>query len=399
MGGAMGLKDAVDLAKSEAGGEAQRVRPLRALPPPARQARPPRRGWLRAGLGLAILAALVGLFVVYGPFWRAPPVIPLVTVEPGLVVRVVVANGRLRAAKSVTVRPRVAGQLIELAFEEGARVARGAVLARLDPAIPASVVAQAEAALSSRRSELDQAERDLGRASALQRSGAGSVVTRDDARFAVSRLGRDIARLEAAAEEAQARLEETVIRAPFDGIITERPVDGGQVVGTDTALYTLAATSVLDVETEIDEALAVNLAVGQPARMIPAGPEPRAIDGRVLWVSPRVDPATGGRLVRVGFLGEPPAIPVGHSVDITIEVERREGALSLPRASILEARTAPAVLVAVNGVLVRRPIRFIDWPAAEVIVTEGLSAGEAVALAPLGLTAGMVVAPGAAAGD
>ncbi|HCF16657.1 MAG TPA: efflux RND transporter periplasmic adaptor subunit, partial [Rhodospirillum rubrum] len=89
----------------------------------------------------------------------------------------------------------------------------------------------------------------------------------------------------------------------------------------------------------------------------------------------------------------------GHSVDITIEVERREGALSLPRASILEARTAPAVLVAVNGVLARRPIRFIDWPAAEVIVTEGLSAGEAVALAPLGLTAGMVVAPGAAAGD
>jgi HlyD family secretion protein/membrane fusion protein (multidrug efflux system) len=146
-----------------------------------------------------------------------------------------------------------------------------------------------------------------------------------------------------------------------------------------------------EVETEVDETYSMALALDQPARLAFAGvSEPVA--GTIAYLSPRIDTSTGGRVVRLAFT--PPAqltqteLPVGLSVDVNIIVERRDGALTLPRTAVREPATAPHVLVVDGGKVARRDITFRDWPSATIMVDGGLRAGERVIVSPASLPIG-----------
>jgi multidrug efflux pump subunit AcrA (membrane-fusion protein) len=103
---------------------------------------------------------------------------------------------------------------------------------------------------------------------------------------------------------------------------------------------------------------------------------------RITEVSPRVDPTTGGRLIKLAPV-EAISIPPGRSVDVTIVVARREAAIAAPRQAIIDASTAPKVYVVdANGRVIVRSIEIADWPSLNAIIETGLASGDRIVLAP-----------------
>jgi hypothetical protein len=107
--------------------------------------------------------------------------------------------------------------------------------------------------------------------------------------------------------------------------------------------------------------------------------------GSVVFVSPRVNSATGGLAIKIGF-DKPIAAPVGLTVTANIVVDQQD-ALTVPRSALL----AGTVFVLSGGKAVQTSVTVIEWPAARLIVTNGLNAGDQVIIDSTGLSDGLAV--------
>lgn len=168
-----------------------------------------------------------------GPGAGAPQA---VTVEAVKVVRAslpqaITAVGSLRSDESVTLRPEVAGRIATIAFAEGQRVQKGAVLVRLDPTVNEAEVKQARANMTLAKSKYDRAV-DLAKSNFI------SGQARDEAES-------NMKVAEAALAVAEAKLAKTEIKAPFSGIIGLRQVSLGDYVKEGADLVNLDRKSVV----------------------------------------------------------------------------------------------------------------------------------------------------------
>jgi len=372
---------------SEGGGSrlpAVRPPPETGSPRPARSGR---RIWLVA-IGIAV-AAGSGLLLSPQPWVPGPVPAAIEIAAPAPVTRVLAVNGRIAARHSVDVRALVGGALTDVRVAEGDSVRMDAELARLDSAVQQAQVRQALAGLDAALVAQEQARDTLTRTEAL-----GATVPRtalEAAERAVRSAAQEVARTTAVFDQAQAQLDAYTVRAPMTGTVLAVHVEPGQSVDPSTVLMTVADLGQLVVETDVDEAYAVQIRTGQPAVLQLTG-DATLREGRVSRVSQRVDAATGGLAVEIVF-DAPVSAPVGLTVTANIIVEAREAALTAPRAAIRAEDGGHAVFVVVDDVAQRRPVSVIDWPAARLIVTDGLEAGDRVILDATLVNDGQAVRP------
>lgn len=260
----------------------------------------------------------------------------------------------------------------------------GVEVALVDTAAPDAVLRQAIAGLDAARVSHEQALATLARAQALGSNIARTVL--DDAASAVRSSAQEVARLTALRDQAQIQLARFTIRAPMAGTVLTLDAEPGQSVDPATVLLTLADLDQLVVETDVDEVYATQIRAGLPAVLQLAGEATRRA-GRVSVVSQRVDPATGGLAVQLTF-DRPAAAPVGLTVTANIIVDQKDAAVTVPRSAIL---SGDAVMVVADGVATRRAVTVTDWPAARLVVTEGLVPGDIVIADPTGIIDGQAV--------
>jgi HlyD family secretion protein len=294
--------------------------------------------------------------------------------------RILSVNGRIRPRLQVDIRPSLGGQLIALPFDVGDRVSSGQILARIDDAPEQAAIAEAQASVATQQATLAQARRELTRFVEL-----GQFATRrevEQRRLSVLEGERELNRRQAAVAQASELRDRRVLRAPFAGVILERPVDPGQAVGLESVIYRLADLSNPEVSIEVDEVYASEIRPGMDATVTMAG-QKRPLMAKVLHVEPRVDPATGARAVRLGLAGAATDAPSGMTVTVNLLIERRERAISVPRSALIpSASSAKVRVVGTDKVVIERAITFIDWPAEAVIVTGGLVPGERILTEP-----------------
>jgi RND family efflux transporter MFP subunit len=316
----------------------------------------------------------------------APVSVEIVALAP--VTRVLAVNGRLAALHSVDVRTRVSGVVVALRVAEGDTVEAGQVLAQIDAEAQNAFVRQAMAALDAALIARDEARETYDRLVALGGNVARSVLE-SEAR-AVQSAEREVARLTAVLEQAQVALRDHTIRAPMDSTVLVLDAEVGQIADQATPLLTLADLSDLIVEADVDEAYATQISEGQPAVLQLAG-ETGTRDGYVTFVSRQVDVATGGLAVRIGF-ETPVDAPVGLTVAANIIVDQRGAALTVPRTALQTEGDQTGVFVIADGAARLKPVTAVDWPAARLIVTSGLSEGDMIITEATGITEGQAVA-------
>ncbi len=344
-----------------------------------------RRWWL---WGAAVLVAVALAGLIYSQVWMArPPIVAVEIAEFAPVTRVLAVNGRIAATNSVDISPVVAGTLISLNVGEGDLVEAGQILAQVDAAAQTAVVRQTIASLDASLVAQQQATEAYDRALSLGANIARTVLESDA--YAVETAAQEVARQTAALDQAQVVLENHTLRAPLTGTVVTLDAELGQLVGPSTPLLTLADLGDLVVETDVDEAYATQIATGLSAVLQLAG-EGVNRDGHVSFVSTRVDVATGGLAVEIAF-DAPVTAPIGLTVAANIIVESRVAALSVPRTALQSGADGTGIFLIRDRVAQLQPVAVVDWPAARLIVTDGLTEGDVIIVDATGIEDGASV--------
>ena len=305
------------------------------------------------------------------------------------------ANGYVVARTKASVAARVAGRLEYLGVTEGSRVRRGQVIARIESGDQQAALGSARAQLAQAQVELEQGRRDLERARRLAATQLLSpldlenATTRVDARSA----GVDVAK--AQVQLAEVGLENTHVRAPFDGTVLRKDAEVGEIVApaaaggglTRTAIVTMADLGTLEVEVDVNEAYIARIRNGQRARITLDAYPDTAFAARVRQVVPTADRQKATVLVKVSILDRDPRILSEMGAKVVFLEERGTAGPELPRVTVPLAAVARGagrarVWVVADGRLAGRDVVLGSERGDDVEVREGLAGGERLVLRP-----------------
>jgi len=384
----------------------------------ARQVPPPRRGlWI----GVAVVAAVV-LLLALGGWWlfgRAKPVevrtAPVVAFAGGeaQASSVLDATGYVVARRMATVSAKITGKVREILIEEGQRVAAGQVMATLDPVDADAQRDLAVAQLASARSQVSGVEAQLREAEAnAERLGAlvkSQLVAKSQYDQAIAERDALRAQLATARHNAkvaadQLRIAEngvdnTVVRAPFAGVVIAKAAQPGEIVSplsagggfTRTGIGTIVDMDSLEVEVDVGEAYIGRVKPGMPVvATLNAYPDWK-IPAEVIAIIPTADRGKATVKVRIALKQKDPRIVPDMGVNVSFLEEAKAGPQQAPPRGV---RVPAAAIVARDG----RDVAFVvgdDGDRVEMRgvevgraygqdrqVTSGLAAGETVVLDP-----------------
>lgn len=332
---------------------------------------------------LLLAAAVVGAGLIIITSWMIlqPVEIAVTTLAPRSVEIALSVVGRVQSRNTLDVRSQNAGQIAQLLHVEGDVVAKGAPLAVIRSDIEAAETKAMESREQAARVEFARVQLVLNRTETLAAKGFASPAALDNARAAAESAKAALTAATSDRRAAAALLGEFTVRAPMAGVVLLRPVDNGQVVTPTTTLFQLGSSDAREIEVEVDEAYADDLRPGMAARAAPSGSDV-IFSARIAEISPRVDPATGGRSIKL-FPDTSISLPPGRTVDVTIVLGVRVNALLVPRQAVIDAGTDPRVyVVGEDGRITARPIKLDSWPSLNAIITAGANAGDRVVLTP-----------------
>lgn len=361
---------------------------------------------LRKSAKWLILAALVA-FAVYRVKFAPAPVL-LLEIKPGMVIGEVMGTGTLEARVKTTISPRIQERLAEVLVDQGDPVEAGQLLARLDDGELSRQVEVAEASLASARATAERVRVDEARAEAVEQQArqnhqrvaelvsqqVSSHAERDKAIEQLHVAESDLRRARAATVEAQQqinlaeknlayqreRLTFTRIISPYDGLVTRHDRDPGGVVVPGSSLLQIVATNEFWVSAWVDETAGSALATGQFARVVFRSDPERTYPGEVARLGRETDRETREFLVDVRVRELPPNWTTGQRAEVFIETGRKLDALPLPQRFLHWREGKPGVFVAERGRVVWRDATLGLSGRDTVEVTDGLSAGDRVAV-------------------
>jgi RND family efflux transporter MFP subunit len=206
-------------------------------------------------------------------------------------------SGTIEAERQAQVRAEVAGALVAVNVEPGQAVSRGAILGRIDDTGLRDIYSSARSALTTSELNVELARRNAERTRALSSAGAVADRDREQAEWNLSSAEAQAADARARAVSAEKQLERTVLRAPFAGVVSERPVNQGDIVQVGNLLFTVVDPTSLKLEGSVPTEGLDGLKVGTPVIFKVAGAGQATLRGRINRINPVVDPAT--RQVRV----------------------------------------------------------------------------------------------------
>jgi membrane fusion protein (multidrug efflux system) len=296
-----------------------------------------------------------------------PRSIPVEVVEAvrDTVVESISATGAIEAVQQIDLRPEIDGRLVEIQAREGAEVRRGTPLFRIDDSEIRAQVAQLEA-------ERDLAEQALRRTRELLEQNASSPA--------------DLERAEAAARSARAqlelqqvRLDKTVVRAPFSGVVGERFVSVGDYVTSTTRLTTLQTVDPQRAAFTVPERYAGRLQPGQRVSFSVAAIRDREFTGTVDFVDPVVQLPARTITVKAEVPNPDRSLKPGMFVEVRLATDVRPDAVVIPEDAVLPLEGGDYVWVVGEGdVATRREARLGIRMPGRVEVVEGVRPGERV---------------------
>ena len=368
--------------------------PFASGPPPVRVAG---GGGKRAILIAAtlVIVSLVAGFLLLGN--RTPEVVTApVEVTGGASgggVSAITANGYVVARTKASVAAKVPGRLAYLGVSEGSLVRKGEIIARIEGNDLAAALESAKASAGQADAELAQARSDLVRATALEARGVISTVELENARTKANALEAAARAARANARLAAATLENTNVRAPFDGTVLRKDAEVGEIVSPSsaggalsrTAIVTMADLSTLEVEVDVNEAYIARITNGQAARITLDAYPDTSFAASVRQVVPTADRQKATVLVKVSIEDRDPRIlpEMGARVDFVPEGQSAAQAATprriyVPAAAIVDGK----VWLVEQGKAKSQSVTPGVQDGARVEVKDGLTGEETVIVSP-----------------
>ncbi len=306
-------------------------------------------------------------------------------VRPVQVVRVSLSPRNESRRYSGIVRPRheadigfrVGGRLIVRNVDLGARVAAGAVLGRLDPTELELALRSAQAALAGTQAQAVQAQADAARSHILRAQG-WTAAAADEIKQATARLAaQKVEAAQAALALARNQLDDTVLHAPNDGVVTAVAVDPGTMLAVGQPVLRLASADGWEIEVQLPETAVADVATQRAEASFWARPD-SAMPVTLRELSPASDPKLRTYTARFSLPAPPAWLALGMTA--TVRLTRGDAAMLalLPADALTDRGQGPMVwVVDPAGKLEARPVRIAALRQESTLVA-GLHAGELV---------------------
>ena len=363
-----------------------------------------------------IIAAIIIIFLIFVVLYRAGIIAPAITVDvttvsqvyPSQSLSILNASGYIVAQRKAAVASKMMGRLVALNVEEGSKVKKGQIIARMESADVSAARDQAAASLNTARANLEQVkadrdnlEKDYAR---YRRLAEGGYVAQSDYDAINTRYRRAIEGVKAAEANvmaatailagAKANLDYTLIRAPFTGVVLTKNADVGDIVTplgaaatAKAAVVTIADMSSLQVEVDVSETSITSIQTGQPCNIQLDALSDKRFRGEVHAIVPTVDRTKATVLVKVRFLDKDPRMLPDMSAKVSFLSRNLKPEELQPRVAVNQAALINRSNQNVVFLLYGNRVRLI-WPqfgkklGDMIEVTEGLKPGDRVVINP-----------------
>jgi HlyD family secretion protein len=370
-------------------------------------------------IGALVLVAIVVFIVI--PRLRGATV-EVIEVNAAPLVQSVVVSGRMANESRVFLGPTITARVASVKYREGAAVKQGDLIVQLEDIELAASARQAVAALRTAEARLASQKNLAGptSAQALEQARANALTAdrereRSESLFQKGFIGQSrldeakraadvakaqlktaeaqaeanqrgaefeqavtrVAEARAAADLANARLAQTRIVAPADGLVLERTAEPGQIVQSGTRLIEMSIKGPQQLIAQIDEKFLAQLRVGQVASVAADAFPNDKFAAKILSIAPTIDAQRGSVEVKFSLDAPPAFLRNDMTLSIEIETAKRDKALAVPADVV---RPNGTVLVIENGRVVARPVTLGIRTLSAVEITAGVTAGEQVLL-------------------
>jgi RND family efflux transporter MFP subunit len=357
--------------------------------------------------GLVVLAAVLYWMGVFTPA-QSVEVATVSQTYPSQSFTLLNASGYVVAQRKAAVASKITSRLVELSVEEGSRVKKGDIIARLEGEDTRAARDQAQANLSVSRYSLAQARAELEDAKAsFERERellAQEYTTKASFDSAEARYKKAIAGVsgaesavkaaEAALEGTKVNMEYTLLRAPFDAVVLTKNADIGDIVtplgaaaNAKAAVVTIADMNSLQVEADVSESNLEQVKKGQPCEIqLDALPEKR-FRGEVHMVIPTADRSKATVMVKVRFLDSDPRVLPEMSAKVaflskTVSPEEEKSRTTINPAAVVSRNNKSVAFVIKGGQVEEQEITTGEKLGDLLVVTGGVKAGDRVVLNP-----------------
>ena len=316
----------------------------------------------------------------------------VVVVARGTVVAGPAISGELRPQREANVRAEIGGSIVEVAVEEGQPVARGALLGRIETRTLDDTRQSAVSAVRSAESQLAVAQREMERTEQLVKAGALAARDLDVARSNVTAAEAALAEARARLATAERSLADAIVRAPIAGIVSNRAVNTGDVVGVGAELFTIIDPSSMRLEAAVPSDDLSQLKVGANVQFDVRG-YAQPFTGRIERIAPQADPVTRQVPIYVSIPNVEGRLVAGLFAEGRVVNQAAEG-LVVPSNAVNTSGPSPWVLRVTDGVTQRVPVTLglSDPRTEQVQVAEGLTEGDTLLRgAAQGITPGTAV--------
>ena len=322
-------------------------------------------------------------------------------VQPSAGTPILTASGYVVARRKAVVSAKIQGRLADLRVDEGSIVRNGEVIARLESIDYEASVGRARAAVQRAEADLAENQRQLRLSADLAAQKIVALDQRDAAASRVRIAEAQLAQAQADLAFADAQLQNTLIRAPFAGVVVKKMAEVGESVApippgvnlstSSGAIVALADLATLEVEADVAEANVAKIGNGQPAEVSVEAIPDRRYKAVLRQVIPTADRTKATVMVKVTILDKDKDLKPEMSAKVTfLEPEKKQEqpaaaqapVVLVPRDAVASRGGQQVVFLVRQGKVLARPVVLGTERKGQVIVKDGLSGGETLVARP-----------------
>ncbi len=284
-------------------------------------------------------------------------------VAPTTLRDVLATVGTIKAEETITVRNEVPGKVVALGFEEGERIERGQVLVRMRSDVLKASLQVLEKRASLLETQLERQQQVLARGGVSQQE--------------VDQTANELAVARAEQQRVRAQIDQTVVRAPFDGVVGIRSVSPGAVLSASSPIATLRKVDNLEVEFTVPERHAPAMHLGQEVRFQVHGSS-KTHRATINVIEPGLEPSDRSLRVQARIEDPDGAMRPGGFAKVGVLLESIEGALTVPASALTVSDTQSHVWINDGGEAKKQVVETGYRGEKAVEILDGLSAGDEV---------------------
>jgi len=363
-----------------------------------------KKWWLIAGI---LLATLILFVVLRGGGTTQVEAGVVANAYPAQAITALNATGRVTAQRKAAVSTKATGRLEFLGVQEGSVVKSGDILARIENKDVTATQDQARAGVQAAKANLEQglaemrdAQSNLTRSEDLAKKNFISGASLDTAKARFDKAKAAVASLNGAIGVAQANLratavavEQTLIRAPFDGVVLTKNANVGDIItpfssaaDSKGAVVNMADMSTLEVEADVSETSISKISVGQPVQIqLDAFPDLR-IPGKVSRTVPTVDRSKATLLVKIEFIERDPRVLPDMSAKVSFLTrpltEAEKAPVTAVQSSAVTKRDGKDVVFVIENDIAKQTAIVVAGKIGDLLQVSGVKPGEKVVISP-----------------